>query len=350
MGKFLDVLALPLAHFANATEPTWFVISSNSFVNPQNSYYVKLDGRAASEVPEKLRSQRFDENNLLPLAKDLGVDLSKAAILIALRNAWIAYFLETEISKISVDDIQWLITKEIAAEYVVLTSERWSMHPWIQEQINQPQQKTRPSVEQTSTRLLLDDPDGDLFRQSWIEQQENDINLMITHFSHMKGQYTDNVHMEFDAEYASLDIKHAKKRIKELHAEVEQQEAIIRAAMKPILNLKKYKRSLKVRSPGRPEISEDKQQRRDIATKFVEKWIRSLMDELSIKTCGGLAKLLGGQKMTWGRWLKKVTLPPPIYLERLLDVEVKKGVNKVKLCDLQTYPTLIDLIALIDLV
>lgn len=349
MGKFLDVLALPLAHFANATEPRWHAWSSMSFVNPQKSYYVNFDGRAASEVPEKLRLQRFDENYLLPLAKDLGVDLSKAAILIALRNAWIAYFLETEISKISVDDIQLLITNEIAAEYVVLTSERWSKHPWIQEQINQPQQKTRPFVEQT-TKLFLDDPDGDLFRQSWLEQQENDINLMITQFSHMKGAYTDNVHMEVDAEYANLDIKQAKKRIKELHSEVEQQEAIIRAAMKPILNLKKYERSLKLRSPGRPEISEDKQQRRDIATKFVEKWIRSLMDELSIKTCGGLAKLLGGQKMTWGRWLKKETLPPPIYLERLLDVEVKKGVNKVKLYDLQTYPTLIDLIALIDLV
>lgn len=347
MSKFIDGLALPFAWFADGSEPRWTISASMSFVNPQNRYSIKLTGKVASEVPEMLRSQRFDENYLLPISEVLGVDLLHTAILIAIRNAWIAYFLETEIFKTSVDDIRLLMTNEIAIEYVVLTSSKWVEHPWIQEQIYRSQKYN----DNPSGVRHLDEPIEANYHQAMIEKQENDINFQITRIKRMRGAYTVNVQMEDDADNAGLDIKHAKKRIKELHSEVEQQEAIIRAAMKPILNLKKYERSLKLRSPGRPEISEAKQQRRDIATKFVEKWIRSAMEELSIKTCGGLAKLLGGQKMTWGRWLKQETLPPSRYLERLLEVEVKSGVNKnTKLRNLQTVPMLTDLIALVDLV
>jgi hypothetical protein len=105
--------------------------------------------------------------------------------------------------------------------------------------------------------------------------------------------------------------------------------------------------------PGRPKISEneDQQQRRDVAMKYVEQWVGSLMSVLAITSCGELAKVVSGQKMTWWRWLNKEMLPSSSSLESLLDVKVK-GVEypNTKLRDIRTSPALIDLISLIELV
>jgi hypothetical protein len=351
MSVFIDGLALPFEFFAGLADPICMSSSTISFVNPQKSYLVILTGRVASEVPEKARSQCFDEHYLLPITKELGLNLTKTAKLIALRNAWIAYFQESEISQISVNEIRLLMTNEIATDYVVLTSAKWPEHPWIREQINQPETEENPaSLVETST-VVLDDPMCAMQHQAWIETQLDDINFCINLFCSQKGAYTSL--LDIDVDRAEHDIKRAKKRIRELHAEVEKQETIIRDAMKPIRKFQKYERALKKRAPGRPKISELKEQQwqRDIAKKFVSQWISSLMAALLITSCGELAKIVGSQKMTWWRWQNKKTLPPSSYLESLLDFEIKSGEHKsTKLSDIQTTPTLIDLIALVDLV
>jgi hypothetical protein len=347
MSKFVDGLALSFKHFVSLADPKWRCSSSMSFINPQIDHTVQLTGRVTSEVPEKMHSQSFDEDYLLPIAQKLGLDIAKTAILIALRNAWIAYFQETEISKISVDEIRLLMTNEIATEYVVLTSSKWTEHPWIREQIDQFQIEVYPVC-----TAPLDRPIDAMYHEAWIDEQQNDINFLINEFRSQKGAYTlDNVFLEVDAEFAEYDIQRAKKEIRGLHSEVEKQEAIIRQAMKPIRKLQNYERALKKRTPGRPKISEAQQQRQDLAMKFVEKWISSLMAVVLVSSCGELAKIIGGQKMTWWRWQNGKTLPRSSVFEPLLDVKIKSGEHKdTKLRDIQTTPLLIDLITLIDLV
>lgn len=346
MSKFIDGLALPFEWFVNHADPKCISSASLSFVNPQLSYLVKLTGKISCEVPEKARSQCFDEHYLLPIANELGLDLKKAAILIALRNAWVFYFQENEISKISVNEIRLLMSNEIATEYVVLTSNKWSEHPWMQEQINQPQ-----TEDQSVSTMRLADPITAMHHQTWIEIQEDDINFCINEFRYQKVAFTS--FLEVDADYAERDIKQAKKRIRELHAEVEKQEAIIRAATRPIRKFQNHEKALKKRAPGRPKISEmkDQQWRKDIAKNFVAKWVSSLMTTLSITSCDELAKIVGGQKMTWWRWKNKETLPPSSYLNPLLDVQINSGEHKnTKLRDMPSVPALIDLITLVDLV
>lgn len=348
MSKFTDGMALSFAWFADHADPKVGSHASFSYVNTQISHSVKLTGRVASEVPEKARLQRFDEQYLLPIANKLKIEATKTAILITLRDAWIAYFLDSEISKISVDGIRLLLTNEIATDYVVLTSDKWSEHPWMQEQINQPQVE-----EYSASSVLSDDPQYIKDYQALREQQLNDIHFCIKEFRSQKGRYTSI--LDVDADSAEHDIKNAKKRIGELHAEhrtgVEQQEKIIRAAMIPIRKFKNYEKALKNGVSDLPKNSEEQQQRRDIATKFVAKWVGSLMAVLSISSCGELAKSLGGQKMTWWRWQNEKQLPPSSYLESLLDDEIKYGDNKgTKLRDIHTTPLLIDLIGLVSFV
>lgn len=353
MSELVDGLALPFERFVVLADPRWGASCTISFVHPQHSHSVHLIGSIANEVPANARLQRFDEQYLLPIANELGLDLKKTAILMALRNAWIAYFQETKIPKISVNEIRLLMTNEIATDYVVLTSEKWSEHPWIRDQINQSQAEELPA-----STLILENPGCEIHHRIWIEEQDaweemqkDNIHFCINKFRQHRGGYTS--FLEVDADSAQYDIKDAKKRIAELHVEVEKQEAIIREAARPIRKFQNHERALKKRAPGRPKISEmkEQQERRDIATKFVARWIGSLMDELSITSCGELAKMVGGQKMTWWRWQNGKTLPPLRYLEPLLDVEIKSGKHRsTKLRDLQSTPALVDLIALIDLV
>lgn len=322
-----------------------------SFLNPRHSHSVHLIGSIASEVPENARWQHFDEQYLLPISKDLGLDVAKTAILIGLRNAWIAYFQESKISKVSVNEIRRLMTNEIATDYVVLTSDKWSEHPWIQEQIDQLQAEEHPS----SLEEISDNPGCEMHRQAWLEEedawremQREDINYCITEFSHLKRGSTS--FLEVDAVSAEYDIKDAKKRIQELNMEIEGQEAIIRAAMRPIRKFRNAERSTKKRAPGRPKETREQQENRAIAKKFVSRWIQSLMDALSASSCGELVKIAGGQKMTWWRWLNKETLPSAPFLESLLNVEIKSGGRDTKIRDVQTNPSLSDLITLVDLI
>lgn len=344
MSKFIDGMALSFASFANNADPKVGSHASISYVNKQINYSVELTGRVAREVPEKVCLQSFDKKNLLLIAMELEIELKKAAILIALRNAWIAYFLENIASKVSVDGIRLLLTNEISFDYVVLTSNKWSEHPWMQEQINQPRVEDQHHL--TGTYVEIRYP-------AFTEEQLKDIHFCIKHFRLQKRQYKSR--LDSDADNAEHDIENAKKRIGELHSEhragIEQQEKIIREAKIPICKFKNYEKVLKKGESDPQKNSKELQLRREVATKFVAKWVGSLMEMLSITSCGELAKLLGGQKMTWWRWQNEKQLPPSSYLKSLLNDEIKYGDNKgTKFREIQTTPLLIDLIALVDFV
>jgi hypothetical protein len=189
--------------------------------------------------------------------------------------------------------------------------------------------------------------------QQWRNDQEGKIWSSINEFRKQKRTKVYSSLLAKNADYAANDIKLAKKRIQELHAAIEEQEAIIVAANRPIRKFQNIERTLTKKAPGRPKVAEmkDQQQRRDVAMKYVEQWVGSLMSALSITSCGELAKMVSGQKMTWWRWLNKEMLPSSSSLESLLDVKVKGGeYQNTKLRDIRTSPALIDLITLVDLV
>lgn len=345
MSELIDENGLTFARFVESVVPKCISRDSISFVNPQRTYRVILISSKV-KISGKECSQCFDEHYLLPIADELGLNLTKTAKLMALRNAWIAYFQESGISQTLVSETQSLTTNEIAMDYIVLTSAKWSEHPWMGEHpwIHQPEGNYVSLAEAWDHQRW----------QAWIETQEEDeINSCINDFYNQRLKKVYTSLLEKNADYAEHDIKLAKKRIQELHAEVEMQEKIIKEAMKPIRTFQNYERTLMKRAPGRPKISDmkEQQQRRDIAMKFVAQWISSLMSTQSISSCGGLAKLVGGQKMTWWRWLNKETLPLSSYLESLLDVKIKNDEHiSTKLRDIQTTPALIDLIKLVELV
>lgn len=348
MSELINGLALPFDRFVVQADPRWGASCTLSFLNPQHSHSVHLIGSIASEVPENARGQRFDEQYLLPISKELELDLKNTAILLALRNAWIAYFQESKVSRLSVNEIRLLMTHELAIDYVVLMSDKWFEHSWIREQISHYQAEVPPVS-------LFDEKICAMHYQAWKEKPK-DINYYIKDFRNQKGAYTTSTTLlEMDADDAGYDIRRAKKRIRELHAElhveIEKQEAIIREATKPIRKFQNYERALKKRAPGRPKETREQQEHRATAKNFVSCWIQSLMDALSASSCGELAKIAGGQKMTWWRWLNKETLPSAPFLESLLNVEIKSGRGRgTKIRDVQTNPSLSDLITLVDLI
>lgn len=294
-----------------------------------------------------MTNQRFDENYLLPIAKEIGLNPTKTSKLIALRNAWISYFHGSKVSQTLDNKIQILITDEVAADYIVLTSEKWLEHPWMG---RHPWMYQEQGEDFVSLKEAWDHKQW----QDWQETQEDDgINSSINDFLNQKQKKTYTSLFEKNADYAAHDIKLAKNRIQELHAEINEQEGIINVAMKAIRKLQNQKMTVKTRSPGRPKISEmkDQQQRREVAMEFVAQWIGSLMSTLSITTCGDLAKMVRGQKMTWWRWLNKETLPSQGSLESLLNVKIKSGELQGKnLREIQTSPPLNRLITLVNLV
>ena len=99
MSELIDGLGIPFEFFDHFAAPRYGQgMALLSYISNEGSYSVSLYGKVKKEVPERLHHQSFNENYLLPIAADLGVSLSKAAKLIALRNAWIAHFQEYEIS------------------------------------------------------------------------------------------------------------------------------------------------------------------------------------------------------------------------------------------------------------
>lgn len=338
-------LLVPFEVFAKLAKPWRGAFIAISFINPKTTHRIGLNGSVAGIVPERVRRQDFEEDYLQPLANELEIGFAMTAELMALRNAWIAYFQQC-VTSVPVNEIRSRIPNEIMIDYVLLTSAMWPEHPWIQSRIKQ------PDLEPKYNNSYLDDPGFQEQHRARIEKMESDITHWITEFNRRRGSYSkENLLLDIDADFAEHDIKRAKKKIVELNAEIEEQEAIIRLAMRPIRKFIKAERISKKRAPGRPKETGEQREQSDIAKKFVARWITALMAVLSVTSCGELADMAGGQKMTWWRWLNKKTLPSARFLGSLLDVQIKSGEYKgKKLRDIQTTPALCDLIDLIDLV
>ncbi len=342
MSDAIGGQGLTFARFVERVIPKCGSSTSLSFVNPQEIYRVMLVSKVNIG---KEYAQSFDEHYLQPIAQELGLNLTKTAKLVALRNAWIAYFQESEIPLTLVKENQLLAMNEIVMDYVVLTSARWTEHPrltncpWVF-----PEDDDCVSTAEAWDRHQW---------QQWLNDQEGEIWSSINDFRNQKQTKVYTSLLAKNADYAANDIKLAKKRIQELHAAIEEQEAIIVAANRPIRKFRNFEQTLKIKTPGRPKVAEmkDQQQRRDVAMKYVEQWVGSLMSALAISSCGELAKMVSGQKMTWWRWLNKEMLPSSSSLESMLDVKVKCGeYQNTKLRDIRTSPALIDLISLVELV
>lgn len=343
MSEFIDDRGLTFARFIESgVISTCITRDSISFVNPQKMFRVVLVSKV--KIPGKEYLQCFDEHYLLPIAKELRISLALTAKLMAIRKAWIAYFQESGISKTVVNEMKLQIANDIATDYIVLTSANWSEHPWIAARSWMYPEEGKDHVS------LAEAWNYHQWQESIGAQEEGEINSCINDFRNQKQTKAYTSLLDKNADYAEHDIKLAKKKIQELQAEVVIQKAIIREATKPIRKFQNSERTLDKKAPGRPIIAEQ-QQRRDIAMKFVEQWIGSLMSTLSITSCGELAKIIGGQKMNWWRWLNKETLPSSSSLESLLNIKIKSGEHQSKkLPDLQTTPSLADLIILVDLV
>lgn len=346
MRGAIDEQGLTFTKFVDCVISRCRPMVSLSFVNPQEIYRVLLVSKVNIG---KEYVQSFDEHYLQPIAQELGLNLTKTAKLVALRNAWIAYFQESEIPLTLVKGNQLLAMNEIVMDYVVLTSAKWTEHPrltncpWVF-----PEDDDCVSTAEAWDRHQW---------QQWLndQEQEGGIWSSISDFRKQKQTKVYTSLLEKNADYAANDIKLAKNKIQELHCAIEEQDEIIRAANRPI---RKFQNSetLKKKTPGRPKIAEmqdQKQQRRDVAMEYVKQWVDSLMSYLSITSRAELARMVGGQKMTWGRWLNKETLPSSRDLKSLLDVKIKSGQHQnTKLRDIQTSPSpsLTDLITLVDLV
>lgn len=326
--------------FVEVTSVSWFVSSTISYLAPKVSHTINLKGSLENELPETVRTQRFDNAFLTPIANSLDISLLRTAELLSLRNAWIAHLLEYQLKDYSYVEMRDLPIS-IALDHLVLSSSLWHKHLSIKSIIDMPEWEHSPAAPLTENEL------GELKEES--RKQWLDVRFCIDQFQTQKNQFTS--FLEADADSAEHDIKLAKTRILELQAEIDIQEANIRAAIRPIRELKKANRSLKKRAPGRPEETEATKERSSIAKGFVANWIDSLMATLSISSCGDLATAIGGQKMTWWRWKNRRTLPSASQLQLLLNATIKSGEHKgTKIINIQTYPPLRDLITLVNLV
>lgn len=336
-------------YFAKSVNTASGTLEQTSFIHDLKKYWVEFIGVFSVDLPETVRKQIFEADYLQPIATELGISLSKTAQLIAYRNAWIDLFQKFEISAFSYAEILCHMKGEAFADYIVLTSDSWFKHPWMQDQVNQPDDKE--FCFPTNLTMLRNNPDWSFYHQTWEEDKIHDIQYCIDMFLSEDNAF--NSWVEVSAHEAEFDVRRAKKRIEELNNEIKDQREIITKAKEPINKLKEHNIKVKKSTPGRPSRQSV---RYDISKKFVAQWVNSLMTLLSISSLGELARVLGGDKMKcgqptiWWRRQKQNTLTSLSSLEDLLDVEIKSGNYKgIKLQDLQTNPNLTDLIDLVKL-
>lgn len=344
MNELQDDIEMNFRKFAEQVYPVASQQQdTNSFINPEKKFRTMLMCPRTSKLSlnENEFVHCYEETYLLPIACELGINPIKALKIVALRNAWISYFQRSSIPEYLLSGNAGLIQSEIAKDYILLTSHNWAKHLWIQEQIQAPESYPWVSVAEQCHHAEWE------AGMSWTK---NNIFFVIGELqSHVKN-YSNNI--ERDADFAKNDIKRAKNTIQELRAEIKKQETIIVAATRPVTRQYRAK-PIKNNSPGKPKISDNKEQqeRRDIAIRFVEKWVSSLMVTLEVETLDKLVKYVSGSKMNWWRWSNDKKLPFPKSLRSLLETRVKTGTYQgVKLRDIDTSPSLQDLITLVDLV
>lgn len=352
-----------------------------SFVNPTTEYGVSFYSAQGSggELPEAVKRHSFDEKTILAFTEKLGLDQTserhkvKAAELLAMRNVWIA-MLQCKFAQLQITEIRLLLTGEaedIAIDYAMLTS--GLSHPWILEKVRQlkneehsdPRDFRDPEIIQMQAdiwqMLEAQDPNDPCYQahlasieeekereefhedviSHWIDRFKTDAGLWVSEF-------------EPDAYYAELDIKLAKQEIKALQIKIDEQEAIIRKAQKPIKKFKSLEKNRKAKLNNKIDESEkidSKKLRKAVARRFFTMWVASLIEVLEVDNSAGLAKVTSINKMTWWRWFNGITVPPYLQLSDLLNEKIKRGkYEDSALKNIPTYPRLEDIAFLVHLV
>lgn len=333
---------MEFSQFADGLNLRCITYESNSLLNPERRYKVLLNSSLPISVD--FASQSFEESFLLPISKELGCDLKIAAQLLSLRSCWIALIQGGAIPTALTKNIHQPISSGIVTDYFLLTSPAWIDHPWIKERSREVVGRKGCVTYRQAWDLLEWD--------HWSKEEEGSIWWCIDESRVQRHKKTYASNLERNADYATFDIKQAKAKIQDLHREVEEQEALIVTAKRAIKKLQNSKSDSNKASPGHPKLSDPQEIiRRDWALSFVSQWVNSLMTSLSITSYGELSRVVSGHKMTWLRWHNKEMLPAADSLKLLLDVKIKSGeYQNIKVRDVQTSPSLNDLITLRELV
>lgn len=349
MSMLYDGLSIPFKFFAETLKSSWREsVPYISCFETDDVYSINLSGKLANELPEKVINQSFKESYLKPIAIELNISLRKAAKLIALRNAWVTNFQERELPQISFHQLESQLNNEIAVDYVVLTSNSWIQHPWIADQIEQEDSVDLLCVKPYTDEELATHHE---FMKIEFERKIQNIEFCINQFKSQKSLFKSS--LEANADCATYDVKRAEKRILELQDELKGQEKIIREAKNVIRTFRKADRLLNNRLPGRQEKTEEELERIEIAKRFVAQWVISLKNVLEVNNCGELANAIGSQRMILGRWENKKALPTISSLRTISKNTIKFGKyagTNTKLYEIQTTPTLINLMNLIEIV
>ncbi|KRH79556.1 hypothetical protein FERRO_06240 [Ferrovum sp. JA12] len=344
-----DGLSISFKVFAESLKTTWMEsVPYISCFKTDIVYSIYLSGKLANELPKKVIKQSFNESYLKPIATELNISLRKAAKLMALRNAWVANFQERELPKISFTQLRSQLNSEIAIDYVVLTSNNWVQHPWIEDQIEQEDSEDLLCVKPYTPEELATHNE---FSKMEFERKIQNIEFCTNLFRSQNGSYKSM--LEADADAAKHDVKRAEKRILELQDELAGQENIIRAAKKVIRKFRDTDRLLNNRLPGRQEKTEEELKRIEIAKRFVSQWVISLKNVLEVNNCSELANAIGSQRMILGRWENKKALPTISSLRTISNNKIQFGKyagTGTKLYEVQTTPSLSNLVNLIEFV
>ena len=154
-----------------------------------------------------------------------------------------------------------------------------------------------------------------------VEQQEGDIDLMISVFSD-KGF---NSFEEYDAWCAQNEINLAQESIKMLQKRIDWLKHVVSLCETRVQKFKQLPKNNN--ESNRPKRSEEKVR---IAKKFIMQWVYSLKRELAVKSCAKLEALLPNEialnsERNWRRWLRGDAIPTYKTFNALLSFEIKTG-------------------------
>lgn len=326
-----------------------------------------------NELPPEAQKYQFDDLSLYPITARLGLDPdsdadnSKAAEVLAIRNAWVTS-IQHHFGQSATAIPSCTLTNAAAAEYVLLTS--GLIHPWIQERIRQHKaEQSRKKQEQANKANrpieMSSDPNwpntqvihGYLeprtpHEQALHENEMKDIRYWLKEFGSVDEGWASE--FEMDTWYAQRDIDVTRRKIDQLQKIIEKQKEQIQRVELTIREIKRREAAACALNgdgshrQGRPKKPVERQQ---TALRFTSQWVESLMKTLNVKNCAQLENIIDGSgQRNWRRWLNGETLPTATHLMALAHTRVRHENYKDKLLeDLPTKPCLADLLSLINL-
>lgn len=369
---------MTFAEFAENIKTSFGASCTDSFLNPVHTWHVTFKSNPESQNMLKLGipvQYQISEEEVISITRQFGLNpnfqrhLAKTAEIICIRKSWV-FLQQAKIINLSKAEISLLFSAEITIDLAILAIS--FNHPWIHKRIYQIQNEDHPdpsffgSPEEISAilkaqrSLTIRDPNDpywlqhiEEYKQTKKEEEARQIYISywIAQFESEHGKFR-----SFDeaiAHSAELDIKNAKQKLVELHAEYtkekEKQEAIIRKAKKPIARYQA--RNKKTNEEELIEIEQDINFKKDIFRKFTNKWIASLTEVLELESSAALAKLTNIDKMTWWRWQNGKIIPSYSTLSKIVNGENEMVIKSGKcagehLKNLPTVPKLTELLSL----